>query len=136
LALSSQVFEAKWQLSGLARHLAISVESTRLLYKDEPDILRLSSLLRKKGAPYCVPDSVARRVYRRFGGLDSHFNDEHFTIRDVAAALGCGRETARLMVRRETGVLRFRLGKKKSHSLYSIPKSVLLQLHTRLLNAG
>jgi hypothetical protein len=132
----SKIFETKWPLNDLARHLAISVESTRLLYKDEPDTLRLSALLRKKSAPYCVPDSVARRVYRRYGGVDSYFNDEHFTIRGVAAALGCGHETARLLVRRETGVLKIRLGKKRSHSLYSIPKSVLLQLHTRLLNAS
>ena len=131
-----QIFETKWPLNDLARHLAISLESTRLLYKDEPDILRISALLRKKGAPYCIPDAVARRVYRRYGGMDSHFNDEHFTIRGVAEALGCGRETARLMTRQESGVLKIRLGKKKSHSLYSVPKSVLLQMHTRFLNAS
>ncbi len=132
----AQIFERKWPLNDLARHLAISVESTRLLYKDEPDTLRLSALRRKKGAPYSVPDSVARRVYRRHGGLDSLFDEEHFTIRSVAAALGCGSETARLLVRSETGVLKIRNGPKRSHSLYSIPKSVLHQLHTRLLNAS
>ena len=133
---SSSVLEKNWRLNDLAKHLAISLESARLLYKDEPDVLRVSALRRKKGAPYCVPDSVARRVYCRHGGLDSHFNDEHYTIRIVSASLGCGRETVRLLVRNEPGVLNIRLGRKKSHRMYSIPRSVQLQLHTRLLNAA
>ena len=131
-----QIFEKKWRLNGLARHLAISLESTRLLYKDEPDVIRVSVLRRKDSAPYNVPDSVARRVYCRHGGLDSFFGEEHYTIRSVASILGCGRETVRLLVRSETGVLKIRLGKKRAHCMYRIPKSVLFRLHTRLLNAS
>jgi len=51
----SCILDKKWSLRDLSRHLAISVESARLLYKDEPDVVRLSALLRKKGAPYCIP---------------------------------------------------------------------------------
>jgi hypothetical protein len=107
-----------------------------LLYKDEPDVIRVSLLRRKHSAPYIVPDTVARRVYCRHGGLDSFFGEEHYTIGSVVSFLGCGRETVRLLVRLEPGVLKFRIGEKKAHCMYSIPKSVLLRLRTRLLNAS
>ena len=132
----SCILDKKWSLRDLSRHLAISVESARLLYKDEPDVVRLSALLRKKGAPYCIPDSVARRVYCHHGGQKSRFADDHSKIRAAAAELGCGRETMRLLVLNEPGVLRVRLGKKKSHWMYSITRPVLLQLRTRLLNGS
>jgi hypothetical protein len=133
---ASSILEKKWSLKSLSRHLAISVESARLLFKDEPDVLRSSALLRKEGAPYCIPDLVARRVYCRHGGQESRFDDVHCKVHAAAKELGCGRETMRLLVLGEPGVFQFRLGKKKLNQTRSIPRSVLLQLRTRLLNGS
>jgi hypothetical protein len=68
--------------------------------------------------------------------MDLLFDEEHYTICGAAAALGCGRETTRLLIRSEKGVLKIRIGKKRAHTMYSIPESVLVRLHTRLLNAN
>jgi hypothetical protein len=50
--------------------------------------------------------------------------------------VGYGRETIRKLVQNEPGVLKLKLGKKKAHTVYSIPASVAQRIHTRLLNAA
>jgi hypothetical protein len=35
----------------------------------------------------------------------------------------------------EQGVIRIRPGRKRSHTIYSVPESVALRIHTRLLNS-
>ena len=45
-----------------------------------------------------------------------------------------GRETVRKLVKDEVGVLRVRLGRKKSNTRYSVPESVARRIHTRLMN--
>jgi hypothetical protein len=47
-----------------------------------------------------------------------------------------GRETVRLLVKNEHGVIRIRLGRKRAHTIYSVPESVAVRIHTRLLNSG
>lgn len=47
-----------------------------------------------------------------------------------------GRETVRLLVKGEPGVIRIRLGRKRSHTIYSVPESVAVRIHTRLLNSA
>ena len=46
-----------------------------------------------------------------------------------------GRETVRLLVKDEQGVIKIRLGRKKAHTIYSVPESVVMRIHTRLLNS-
>lgn len=46
-----------------------------------------------------------------------------------------GRETVRLLVKDEDGVIKIRLGRKKAHTIYSVPESVAVRIHTRLLNS-
>jgi hypothetical protein len=55
--------------------------------------------------------------------------------RDCAERRYLGRETVRVLVKDEQGVLRIRLGRKKSHTIYSVPESVAVRVHTRLLNS-
>lgn len=73
------------------------------------------------------PDSI--------GGRDTTF-EPHMSLKELALAWGLGRETVRKLVQNEPGVLKVRLGRKKSHTRYSIPESVARRIHTRLLNGG
>jgi len=40
-----------------------------------------------------------------------------------------GRETVRLLVKDERGVIKIRLGRKKAHTIYSVPESVAVRIH-------
>ena len=35
----------------------------------------------------------------------------------------------------ERGVIKIRLGRQKAHTIYSVPESVAVRIHTRLLNS-
>jgi len=65
---------------------------------------------------------------------DSAF-ERHYRVGELAAMWNIGRETVRLLVKDEPGVIRIRLGRKKAHTIYSVPESVALRIHTRLLNS-
>ena len=64
---------------------------------------------------------------------DSAF-ERHYRIGELAAKWQLGRETVRLLVKDERGVIKIRLGRKKAHTIYSVPESVAVRIHTRLLN--
>ena len=59
----------------------------------------------------------------------------HYRIGELAAKWQLGRETVRLLVKDERGVIKIRLGRKKAHTIYSVPESVAVRIHTRLLNS-
>jgi hypothetical protein len=61
--------------------------------------------------------------------------ERHYRIGELAEMWNLGRETVRLLVKDEQGVIRIRLGRKKSHTIYSVPESVAVRIHTRLLNS-
>lgn len=61
--------------------------------------------------------------------------ERHFRIGELAQVWNLGRETVRLLVRDEDGVIKVRLGRKKTHTIYSVPESVAKRIHTRLLNS-
>jgi len=61
--------------------------------------------------------------------------ERHYRIGELAEMWSLGRETVRLLVKDEQGVIRIRLGRKKSHTIYSVPESVAVRIHTRLLNS-
>ena len=60
--------------------------------------------------------------------------ESHFTIAELARLWKLGRETVRLLVKDEPGVLKIRLGRRKALTRYSIPESVARRVHTRLFN--
>jgi len=61
--------------------------------------------------------------------------ERHYRIGELAEMWNLGRETVRLLVKDEQGVIKIRLGRKKAHTIYSVPASVALRIHTRLLNS-
>lgn len=61
--------------------------------------------------------------------------ERHFRIGELARMWNLGRETVRLLVRDEEGVIKVRLGRKKTHTIYSVPESVAKRIHTQLLNS-
>jgi len=61
--------------------------------------------------------------------------ERHYRIGELARMWNLGRETIRLLVKNEQGVLKIRLGRKRAHTIYSVPESVAVRIHTRLLNS-
>jgi hypothetical protein len=61
--------------------------------------------------------------------------ERHYRVGDLAEMWNLGRETVRLLVKDEVGVIKVRLGRKKAHTIYSVPESVAKRIHTRLLNS-
>jgi len=60
--------------------------------------------------------------------------EKHYRISDLARMWSLGRETVRRLVKDEPGVVKISMGRKKSHTLYSVPESAAHRIHTRLLN--
>jgi hypothetical protein len=61
--------------------------------------------------------------------------ERHYRISELAELWQLGRETVRKLVCGEPGVIKIRLGKKKTHTCYSVPESVARRIHTKLLNS-
>jgi len=62
--------------------------------------------------------------------------EKHYRIGELARMWGLGRETVRLLVKDDPGVIKIRMGRKKSHTIYSVPESAASRIHTRLLNSA
>jgi hypothetical protein len=60
--------------------------------------------------------------------------EAHYSIGELARLWKLGRETIRLLVKDEPGVLKIRMGRRKALTRYSIPESVARRVHTRLFN--
>jgi hypothetical protein len=60
--------------------------------------------------------------------------EQHYRIDALAKMWGLSRETIRLLIKDEPGVIKIRLGRKKANASYSVPESVARRIHTRLLN--
>jgi hypothetical protein len=71
---------------------------------------------------------------RRSQLIDTASFEKHYRIGELAEMWGLGRETVRRLVKDDPGVIKIRMGRKKSHTLYSIPESAARRIHTRLLN--
>jgi len=61
--------------------------------------------------------------------------EPHYRVGELAKLWGLGRETLRLMVKDEPGVIKIGMGRKKSHTTYSVPESVAQRIHRRLTAA-
>jgi hypothetical protein len=68
------------------------------------------------------------------GPLGAAF-ERHYRIGELAEMWKLGRETVRVLVKDEDGVIKVRLGRKKAQTVYSVPESVAKRIHTRLLNS-
>ena len=62
--------------------------------------------------------------------------EKHYRVAELARIWAVGRETVRKLVKDDPGVIKIRLGRKKAHTIYSIPESAAHRIHTRLLNSG
>lgn len=60
----------------------------------------------------------------------------HYSVGDLAKQWRLGRETVRLLVKDEPGVLKIQLGQRKALTRYSVPESVARRVHTRLFHPG
>jgi hypothetical protein len=60
--------------------------------------------------------------------------EKHYRVGELADIWGLGRETVRRLVKDDPGVIKIRLGRKKTHTVYSIPESAARRIHTRLLS--
>lgn len=58
--------------------------------------------------------------------------ERHYRLAELSAIWRIGRETVRKLVADEPGVLRIKLGRKKSHVTYSVPESVAERIHRKL----
>ena len=79
--------------------------------------------------------SPAAIAATRFGStpVDTTF-EPHYSIGDLARTWRIGRETVRLLIKDEPGVVKIRLGLRKSMTRYSVPESVAKRVHTKLFN--
>ncbi len=66
--------------------------------------------------------------------IDTTF-EGHYTIADLAERWRLGRETVRLLIKDEPGILKIRLGRRKSMTRYTVPESVARRIHTKLLHS-
>ena len=74
----------------------------------------------------------------RFGAATQEVGpafERHYRIGELAEMWKLGRETVRLLIKDEVGVIKIRLGRKKVQTAYSVPESVARRIHTRLLNS-
>jgi hypothetical protein len=62
--------------------------------------------------------------------------EKHYRVGELARMWGLGRETIRKIVKDDPGVIKIRMGRKKAHTIYSVPESAAHRIHTRLLNAS
>jgi hypothetical protein len=60
--------------------------------------------------------------------------EKHYRVGELARMWGLGRETIRKLVKDDPGVVKIRMGRKKAHTIYSVPESAARRIHTRLLN--
>jgi hypothetical protein len=58
--------------------------------------------------------------------------EKHYRIGDLAEIWSLGRETIRNMLVDEPGVIKVRMGRRKTHTTYSVPASVAERIHKRL----
>ncbi len=80
-------------------------------------------------APADFPVSWVQRLPQ--ARTDTTF-EPHYSIADLAKQWRLGRETVRLLVKDEPGVVKIQLGRNKAMTRYSIPESVARRVHTRL----
>lgn len=64
--------------------------------------------------------------------FDNGAFEKHYRIGELARIWGLGRETVRKLVKDDPGVIKIRMGRKRCHTVYSVPESAARRIHTRL----
>ena len=80
-----------------------------------------------------IPDRIPVRPALTIYPSDTTF-EAHFSIADLARQWKLGRETVRLLIKNEPGVLKIRMGRRKAMTRYSVPESVARRVHTKLFH--
>lgn len=62
--------------------------------------------------------------------------EPHFEVKELAAMWRLGRESVRLLIKDEPGVIKMQMGRKKRNCRYSVPASVAERIHRRLETIG
>lgn len=62
----------------------------------------------------------------------NHTFEKHYRVRELAKLWSLGRETVRKLVANEPDVVKVRMGRRKAHTIYSVPESVAHRIHRRL----
>jgi hypothetical protein len=81
-----------------------------------------------------IPAEIAPRDHRSHESHSDTTFEAHYSIGDLANQWRLGRETVRLLVKDEPGVLKIRMGRRKALTRYSVPESVARRVHTKLFN--
>ncbi|MGA8502317.1 MAG: hypothetical protein WBE55_11885 [Candidatus Sulfotelmatobacter sp.] len=76
---------------------------------------------------------AALALERRYLAANDSFAEKHYRVSDLAELWGLGRETVRKLVKDDPGVIKIRMGRKRAHTVYSVPESAVRRIHTRLL---
>ena len=63
----------------------------------------------------------------------STFNERHYRIKELSENWRVGRETIRLLVKDEPGVVALRQGRKGAHTTYVVPESVAKRIYASLV---
>ena len=66
--------------------------------------------------------------------LDATAFEKHYRIGELSKMWSLGRETVRKLIKDDPGVIKIRMGRKKAHTVYTVPESAARRIHTRLLN--
>ena len=82
-----------------------------------------------------IANAVTQTKSRESSAAPHPAFERHYRIGELAEMWKLGRETVRLLVKDEQGVIKIRLGRKRAHTIYSVPESVAVRIHTRLLNS-
>jgi hypothetical protein len=133
---SDRAFSEKhYRIRDLSESWALSRETVRVIVKDHPGVAKIRNGRKKAHTVYSIPESAARSIHSHYWGVESGFDERHFRIAELAGLWAVGRESVRLMIKDEPGVLRISLGRKKAHTTYSVPASVAQRIHNLLLYA-
>ncbi len=77
-------------------------------------------------------------MFEGFDPVVRHTSDTtfeaHYSIADLARQWRLSRETVRLLLKDEQGVVRVRLGHRRSMTRYSVPESVARRVRTKLFH--
>ncbi len=65
MLLPDETFENHYSIKDLSKLWRVSVETIRLLIKDEPGVIRIQLGRKKTMCRYSVPASVAKRIHAR-----------------------------------------------------------------------
>ena len=66
--------------------------------------------------------------------MDNSTFERHYSLNELVVLWKLGRETIRKLIKDQEGVVRIRLGKKETNTRYSVPESVAVRIHTRLVS--